>query len=197
MKITEAALRKLVREVLLKESKTYVNHVLVKEKIKKNVDEFFFHKDIPGLDIDKENLKSLMEEIAIMESGYLVGDEVKHLNDVDGVGADGVFQLTSIAIDEIMSDKMKKTKVSWDASSAASTAWNEQPRGDWTKYLGMQVSAAIMYVLWRWFHSAGKPDLGSVASRSKFWKQWYNTTDDPHGTAQGYVDKIKEFQAYM
>jgi len=183
MKISRRQLRSIISEVLLKEA--YVTHDVVKQKIKKNIDEF--------MKIDIDGFEELMQEIAVVETGTMVDGVVNHNNEMSGQ-IRGVFQLSPIALKQLRkSTTIPATKAKFDASTATKDPWDKQTNADVFSTVGMQTAAAVMYAMWAYINLAGSPDLSSVDARAKFWANHYNTTADPLGTAQLYKDRVKLF----
>lgn len=181
----ESALRSLIRESLGSQDLNLVPHSEVVAAIDNAIRPERLDIGIPGF-------RSLMIEIAIVESGIAEGGHLFHNNEHDGE-IQGVFQLSPSALQQLRSDtSIPKTKSKFDASPASQLPWSQQKDSDIFGSLKLQAVAACMYVLWLYHNIAGEPNLGSLSSRSSFWKTYYNTGSDTAGTVSLYQQRVKD-----
>ena len=134
-----------------------------------------------------------MEEIALVESGYVTSrGEIIHNNEMEG-DIKGVFQISPKALDQLkIKTTVPKTRANFDSSDATVKPWVEQPYDDIYGSVAMQAVAASMYALYLYFEVAGKPDISTLDGRAKFWATHYNSLADEKGTPQYYKRKLSE-----
>ena len=197
MRITRGNLRSIIREMVLKESIVDPQaHDLVKAHIARQLGPA--RTKISTLEIEgfnPSNFQTLMEEIALVESGYVDGGKIIHSNEKEG-DIKGVFQISPVALDQLkIQTTVPKTRANFDSSNATVDPWAEQPYGDIYNSVAMQAAAASMYALYLYFELAGKPDISTLDGRAKFWATHYNSLADEKGTPQYYKRKLSEIDA--
>lgn len=135
----------------------------------------------------RADLKQFLTEIAIMESGGNPRGEHKITHHTKNP-----FQLTGPAIRDTKTDPEGYTH--WTIrplhalikrNAKLTKSWNEQPEEE-IKHTSINLNAltALLYIIRREIVPA--PTMGE---RAQQWKTKYNTTSDPHGTPQIYIEK--------
>jgi hypothetical protein len=107
-------------------------------------------------------------------------------------GIQGIFQLSPIALDQLRIEKGKEVvakKEKFNKSGASVNPWNAQKNEDIFGSVKMQAIAACLY-MFMMYVKKGRPSLDSVESRAQFWKKYYNTSSDPNGTPEKYIEKV-------
>lgn len=182
-------LRALIRESLLLEGGQFISIDEVTEAIDNAIRPGRLNIDIPGF-------RELMIEMAVVETGNKIKDNV-FLNNEKSGGIQGVFQISPIALRQLREPaSIPKIKARFNTSGASLNTWEKQTDADIFGSLKMQAIAACMYALWIYYQKAGKPSLNTVGQRAAFWKTYYNTPSDPKGSVDLYVNRVKEFLGY-
>tara|TARA_B100000035_G_scaffold161934_1_gene137942 strand:- start:2186 stop:2770 length:585 start_codon:yes stop_codon:yes gene_type:complete len=192
------SLRSLIREnifLLLEAAEGFYSNSELNSKIDSVLGPEY--TNIDSLNIS--GFKSLMKEIAIVESGYVSSGKIMNDNEMSG-DIKGVFQLSPIALKDLRRDNVvPSTKKYWYKKAkerGTKSEWKDQPYDDIYKYIMMQTVAACLYCLYLYYEVAGKPDLSSIDGRSSFWSNYYNSKSDEKGTSSYYKKKIEEFESY-
>jgi len=139
--------------------------------------------------IDQPNnslLHTFLEEISIMESG----GSPRGLNEITH-HTDNPFQMTNMGITDTMRNADGGTHITMrrlhpivQQNANMSNPWTEQSPSEIKSNVTMNALAAAMLIIRK------KIDISSnLSERASQWKQFYNTSSDPHGTPEIYIQK--------
>jgi hypothetical protein len=140
------------------------------------------------LQLTNANLRQFLIEIAVMESGGNPKgiDKITHHvpNPFQIMG--GALQLTQATW------KLKKLRDRISTNAKLSNPWSEQSIEEVRSNSRMGALAASLWIIHKMNPDKQALDAtipGSVAERAALWKAIYNTSADPHGTAEIYIRK--------
>lgn len=132
------------------------------------------------------NLRQFMIEIAIMESG----GSPRGLNEITH-HTKNPFQLTAPAIQDTQADDtgylhwtMRPLHKLIKKNSNLSDAWNDQKIDEIKSVVKLNALTALLFIMRKRITPAS-----TMKERARQWKAEYNTTADPHGTPEIYIEK--------